>query len=197
MCYHRSLALSGIGVKQKNVRLFWPVKICRFRLSKNPTRKVYPLEAGCPRCSRSALRPARCSLNRHNSRSAVLTAREVVGCRCDVVGARFTLRPDFASGAIVNWLLYWLGFSGRAGRCALRQAGRGGSSAANSGEISGWRGHEAGSVMTIRVFFSTIVAASFTRFRRRVSICVCRQGDRFGQVALNMRASGRSCVRSG
>jgi hypothetical protein len=41
----------------------------------------------------------------------------------------------------------------------------------------------------IRVFFSTMAAASLIKWSRKVSNCAYRQGDRFGQAARSVNQS--------
>ena len=97
-------------------------------------------------------------------------------------------RPDFHGGRGCNLGVSGLFFS-VSGRDGVRYAGCGGASAWNRRRIRLWRGHDDGSVMTIRVFFSTMVAASLIKWRRKVSNCACRHGDRFGQAARSVHQS--------
>jgi hypothetical protein len=67
----------------------------------------------------------------------------------------------------------------------VRQAHPGGARASKSRRRRPCCGQDAGSVTMIRVFFSTMVAASLARCRRSVSNWARRHGDFFGQAARN------------
>ena len=96
-------------------------------------------------------------VSRNNSRAPFFGAWWFVGVIFIFRSARlvFALILDRAlllTVCFVGWDLLWWAV------CVVRRhVGCGGASASNRSRIRLWRGHEAGSVMMIRVFFSTMV----------------------------------------